>query len=129
MTNTTDTTTTDITTAIDIHLAAYCDPDPERRCELIASVWHTDGALIDPPFEGAGHNEIAAMADVVLTHYTDHTFRRTTNVDSHHNFARYAWELVDTDGTVAVGGTDIVEFDDAGRLVRVIGFFGDLTAA
>ncbi len=131
MTTTTDTTTdlTDLTTAIDIHLAAYCDPDPVRRCELIASVWHTDGALIDPPFEGAGRSEIAAMTDVVLTHYAGHTFRRTTNVDSHHHFARYGWELVDADGTVAVGGTDIVEFDDAGRLVRIIGFFGDLVPA
>lgn len=77
----------------------------------------------------SGVPNVTAMAEVVLTHYTDHTFRRTTNVDSHHNFARYAWELLDTDGTVAVGGTDIVEFDDASRLVRVIGFFGDLTAA
>ena len=112
-----------------MHLAAYCDPDPARRSETIASVWHTDGALIDPPFEGTGHEGIAAMTDVVLTHFADHTFRRTTNVDTHHHFARYGWELVDVDGTVAVGGTDIVEFDDAGRLVRVIGFFGDLTPA
>ena len=128
MTDITD-TTTHLTTAIDIHLAAYCDPDPARRFELVASVWHTDGALIDPPFEGAGHEGIAAMTDAVLAHYAGHTFRRTTAVDAHHNFARYQWELVDADGTVAVGGNDIVEIDDAGRLVRVIGFFGDLTPA
>jgi hypothetical protein len=128
MTDITD-VTANLTTAIDIHLTAYCEPDPARRSELVASVWHAEGVLIDPPFEGAGHEAIAAMTDVVLAHYSGHTFRRTTDVDTHHTFARYRWELVDADGTVAVGGTDIVEIDDAGRLVRVIGFFGDLTPA
>jgi hypothetical protein len=100
-----------------------------RRSQLVESVWHTDGALIDPPFEGAGHAGIAAMTDVVLSNYASHTFRRTTAVDAHHNFARYGWELVDTDGTAAVRGTDIVEIDSAGLLVRIIGFFGDLIPA
>jgi hypothetical protein len=122
-------TTTQLTNTIDVYLAAYCEPDPTRRAELVASVWHVDGALIDPPFEGTGHDGIAAMADVVLTHYAGHRFRRTTGVDTHHHFARYGWELADADGTVAVTGTDVVEFDEAGRLVRVIGFFGDLTPA
>lgn len=126
MTDITD-TTTHLTNNIDIHLAAYCEPDPIRRAELVASVWDVDGALIDPPFEGAGHDGIAAMTDVVLTHYSGHTFRRTTGVDTHHHFARYGWELVDANGTAAVSGTDVVESDDAGRLVRIIGFFGDLT--
>ena len=58
------------------------------------------------------------MVDVVLTHYAGHTFRRTTEVDAHHAFARYGWELVGPDGTVAVAGTDIVETDDDGRLTR-----------
>jgi hypothetical protein len=128
MTDITD-TTTDLTASIDIHLAAYCEPDPTRRAELVASVWHVDGTLIDPPFDGAGHDGIAAVTDLVLTHYSDHTFRRTTAIDTHHRFARYGWELVDADGTPAVSGTDVVEFDDVGRLVRVIGFFGDLAPA
>lgn len=121
------TDTSNLTSTIDIHLAAYCEPDPTRRAELVASIWHVDGVLVDPPFEGAGHEGIAAMADVVLTHYAGHRFRRTTGVDTHHQFARYGWELAAGDGTLAVSGTDVVEFDDAGRLVRVIGFFGDLS--
>ena len=128
MTDITDTTTR-LTGTIDTHLAAYCEPDPTRRSELIASVWHVDGALVDPPFEGTGHDGIAAMTDVVLAHYAGHTFRRTTTVDTHHHFARYGWELVDAEGAAAVSGTDVVEIDDAGRLVRIIGFFGDLTPA
>ena len=37
--------------------------------------------------------------------------------------------LTAPDGTVAVTGTDVVEVDDAGRLLRIVGFFGDPTPA
>jgi hypothetical protein len=115
----------DITTVVDKHLAGYCEPDAARRAELIETAWTADGSLIDPPFDGRGRDGIAAMTDVVLTHYAGHTFRRTTEVDTHHQFGRYGWALVAPDGAVAVSGTDYIEFDDDGRLVRVVGFFGD----
>jgi len=128
MTNADTQTTTTLAATIDTHLAAYCEPNPERRSELIAASWSSNATLIDPPFDGEGHEGIAAMAGIVLTHYVDHTFRRTTAIDAHHTFARYGWELVGPDGTVAVNGTDIAELDDDGRLVRIVGFFGDLAS-
>ena len=113
-------TTTDL---VDRHLAAYCEPDAARREALVAAVWASDGYLADPPFEATGLDSIAGLTDVVLGHFPGHTFRRSTAVDEHHGVARYGWELVAPDGSVAVAGTDIAEVAD-GRLVRVIGFFG-----
>ncbi len=112
--------------SIDTHLAAYGEADAARRSTLIGEVWHPDGQLLDPPFDGTGHDAIAAMTDIVLTHYPAHTFRRTTAVDAHHGFARYGWELVGPDGSVAVTGIDVVELAADGRLGRIVGFFGDL---
>ncbi len=125
----TDTVGSSLAATVDTHLRAYCEPDPATRAELVAEVWAPAGALIDPPFDGEGLEAIAAMTDVVLTHYAGHTFRRTTDVDAHHTFGRYGWELVAPDGAVAVTGTDIVEIDANGRLTRVVGFFGELTSA
>jgi hypothetical protein len=79
---------------------------------------------MDPPFEGSGHAGIAALTDIVLGHFPAHTFRRTSGVDAHHEVARYRWELVAADGTVAVAGVDVVDVRD-GRLARVVGFFGE----
>ena len=124
MSNDTDTTT--LTHLIDTHLAAYCERDAARRAELVAAVWATDGTLIDPPFDGSGHDGIAAMTDGVLAHFPGHVFRRTTAIDAHHHFARYGWELVGPDGAVAVAGTDVVELAANGRLGRIVGFFGAL---
>lgn len=124
-----DTATLDpqtLASTIDTYLEAYGEADAGRRGALIAEVWAADGRLADPPFEGTGHDGISALSDVVFEHFPGHAFRRTTGIDAHHGVARYGWELVGPDGTVAVGGTDIAEIDDDGRLRRVTGFFGDL---
>lgn len=116
----------DLASVIDTHLSAYADPDAARRGPLVARVWSDDGELIDPPFDGRGHEAIAAMADAVLAHYPGHSFERTTVIDEHHGYARYEWALVAPDGAPAVTGTDFAQVDDAGRIVRILGFFGDL---
>lgn len=127
MTNTDNTTITNtITETIDRHLEAYALADAGRRNDLVASSWNLDGTLTDPPLAGRGHAEISALAEVVLTHYAGHRFERTTAVDTHHEFARYGWDLVGSDGTIAVSGTDFVELDDQGKLLRIVGFFGPM---
>jgi hypothetical protein len=125
----TDTTLVDLESAVDAHLAGYCEPDAVRRIALLQSVWSTTGRLIDPPFDGTGPEGIAALVDAVLEHYPAHTFRRTSAVDTHHTYARYGWELVAPDGTVAVGGTDVMTVTDDGRIETIVGFFGDLPPA
>jgi GNAT superfamily N-acetyltransferase len=122
-------TTITLADVVDAHLAGYCEPDRNRRLELLGSAWTPDGTLVDPPFEGTGIGALADLTDAVLTHYPDHRFVRTTDVDAHHAFARYGWALVGPDGTAAVTGTDVVEFGEDGKLVRVVGFFGDVSAA
>lgn len=114
-----------LATIIDTHLQGYCEPNPTRRAELLGSVWHTDGELLDPPMSGVGPEQIAGLVDAVLGHYPAHRFIRTSVIDAHHDHARYSWNLVAPDGTVAVSGQDIATITDT-RLSKVIGFFGEL---
>ena len=123
MTDTTFDTTT-ATETVDTWLAAYGEPDRDRRTELVRRVWAADGELIDPPLAGTGHDSLVALADAVLEMFPGHTFRRTTEVDGHHRYARYGWELVASDGGVALGGQDLVELTANGQLQKVVGFFG-----
>jgi hypothetical protein len=121
----TESPTTTAAELIDTHLRAYCEPDVDRRRELLVAAWSPEGQLIDPPFDGTGVDGISAMVDTLLEHYPSHRFERRTDVDSHHSFARYGWSLVAPDGTSAVTGTDVVELGPDGRIVRIVGFFGD----
>ena len=122
-------TSSDPTTTVDGHLAAYCEPDAGRRAELIATVWAADGRLLDPPLTGDGHAGIAAAADTLQQHYAGHRFRRTSAVDVHNDHLRYAWELVSPGGDVVLAGLDVGELAPDGRLRKVVGFFGDLAPA
>jgi hypothetical protein len=129
MTDTTITTPAftvdDLTATVDRHLAAYGDPDVDRRRAAIALAWHPEGRLVDPPIEGTGHAGIDEVAAAVQRLYPGHTFRRSTAVDAHHEFARYGWELVAPDGTVAGHGVDVVRVTGDGRLAGVVGFLGE----
>ncbi len=131
MTNTdtnTDNATDQISSTIDTYLEAYGEADPTKRITLVRQVWAADGVLQDPPMEGAGHDGIAALTDVLHAHFAGHTFRRTSAVDAHHGMARYRWELVGPDGAVALAGMDVAELAPDGKLAKVTGFFGDVPA-
>jgi hypothetical protein len=119
---------TDLTSTIDVYLEAYGEPDATRRAELVRKVWATEGELIDPPLDAAGHAAISDMAAAVQGQFPGHTFRRTSAVDQHHDFARYEWELVGPDGSPAVTGLDVAQVGPDGLIRRVVGFLGPVPA-
>jgi hypothetical protein len=116
----------DLTRVIDTYLAAYSEPDPARRDELVARAWSDDGRLVDPPMQADGHAEIHAMAAAVQDSFPGTRFRRASVVQEHHGFARYAWELIDEQDRPVLAGMDVAEVATDGRLARVVGFFGEL---
>ena len=97
-----------------------------RRAELVERAWAADGRLVDPPLAGEGHDAISDIATAMHEHYAGHRFRRTSDVDHHHEFLRFAWELVGPDGEVTLTGLDVGELAADGRLRRITGFFGEL---
>lgn len=119
---------TNLTDTIDTHLEAYMETDADRRASLIEQAWAADGHLFDPPLDAQGHAAIDEMFTAAQAMFEDHRFRRTTGIDTHHGIARYAWELVDRNGTVTLTGLDVAVVDGDGKLTRVAGFFGDLPA-
>lgn len=84
------TQTTDVTNTVDGYLSAWNERDPQRRAEMIRRAWSEDGRLSDPPLQGEGHAAIAEMAAAMHEHYAGHDFRRTSEVDSHHEHLRFA---------------------------------------
>jgi hypothetical protein len=117
---------TDPTATVDRYLAALNEPDADTRRALIEQAWTPHGSLTDPPIEGAGHDGLATVGDVLHEHYAGHRFERTSAVDAHHGRYRFAWALVGPDGTTAVTGMDTGVLADDGRVGEVVGFFGDL---
>jgi len=65
----------------------------------------------------------------VQAKFPGHRFRRRSGVDTHHDQLRFAWDLVNPEGTVVVAGLDIGALASDGRLRRITGFFGEVPAA
>ena len=116
--------TTIDTTTIDRYFDMWNTEDEADRRAAIADAWATDARYVDPLLEADGHDGLAAMVAGVQAHYPGQRFRRTTDVDAHHDVVRFGWELFAPDGTVTVAGIDIGELDGDGKLRRITGFFG-----
>ena len=115
-------------TTVDTYLAAWNETDAERRSALLDQAWNPEGRYLDPLLEAAGRDAIDEMTVGVQAAYPGHRFRRTTEIDGHHDLLRFGWELVTPDGSVTVGGIDIAVLGDDGRLRSVTGFFGALAS-
>jgi hypothetical protein len=116
----------DVTTTIDTYLASWTEADRAQRLRLIEQVWAPDGRLIDPPLGAEGHTGISEMAVAFQGQFPGHRFRRASGIDAHHEYLRFAWELVSPDGAVTLSGLDVGELAPGGRLRRISGFFGEL---
>lgn len=116
----------DITPTIDAYFAMWNETDAERRAGHIARAWTPEGRYLDPALEADGYDALSQMVAAVHERFPGHAFRRLSAIDTHHDQARFAWELAAADGTVAVAGIDTAELAEDGRLRRITGFFGEL---
>jgi len=108
---------------IDRYCEAWSAAEPERRAALLASIWAEGGLYTDPTVHAAGAAALLEHISAVLARRPGSRVERTGPVEQHHDVARFDWQAVAASGEVLRQGIDIVIFDPAGRLARVIGFF------
>lgn len=114
---------------IDTYCAAWSHPDPEQRRKILDAVLTTDATYTDPTVHTVGVDELLAHINSVLERRPGATVVRTSGVDAHHNLARFAWQVVNADGSALPDGLDLVEISDDGRINRIVGFFGPVASA
>jgi hypothetical protein len=114
---------TDIANIVDTYIAAWNEPDPQRRRDLVARTWTEDGSYLDPLMSGAGPDGIAAMIGGAQEQFPGHRFELAGAPDAHHDRVRFTWYLRPTAGgdPVAVG-IDFAVVAEDGRLRSVTGF-------
>ena len=107
---------------IDRYIATWNETDAGRRHDLIARTWSEGAQYLDPMLQGDGREGIDAMIAAVQERYPGHRFRRTGEVESHHDRVRFTWDLASAEGAPVVKGTDFgVVAND--RLQAITGFF------
>jgi hypothetical protein len=116
------------TATIDAYLAAWNEADETKRSELVDAAIGADLWYRDPMLEADGRDAFRAMLDAVRQQLPGHVMSRTSDVDSHHDVARFNWSFGVPGSPPSFAGVDVVKFDAEGRLHRIVGFTGDVTA-
>jgi hypothetical protein len=116
--------TTTATTAIDGYFAMWNERDPNRRRELIAATWTPDASYIEPLMAVEGYEALEEGVAGMQAQFPGHTIRPAGEIETHHDRARWRWELVGPEGGEALAaGTNVGTLAPDGRLRQVTGFF------
>ncbi len=113
---------------IDNYCAAWNEPDAARRAAILARVWAPGACYTDPRADLAGADELSAHISEVQKRRPGARVVRTSAIDLHHGLARFAWRVVQADGSMLPEGIDFAEISADGKLQRIVGFFGPLAA-
>ena len=112
---------------IDRYCAAWSDPAPARRAELLGEVWADGARYTDPTVDATTPADLLGHIAKVIARRPGAKVVRTSAVDMHHGLARFSWHVVQADGTSLPDGLDIAELSaDGRRIQRIVGFFGPL---
>ena len=111
---------------IDRYCEAWSDPEPAARAAALADVWANGARYTDPRADTHGAEALLDHIAGVLAQRPGARVVRTSAVQQHHGFARFAWQVIEVDGTRLPGGLDIAVIGGDGRITQIIGFFGVL---
>lgn len=114
--------------AVDAYLATWNETDPGRRQAGIARAWEAAGRYRDPLMASEGHAGIDAMLAGVQARFPGFVLKRTSPVDSHNDWVRFAWSLGPAAGPAVVEGVDFCALAPDGRLASVVGFIDRMPA-
>lgn len=115
-----------IEATIDRYCEAWSNPEPAARAAALAEVWAEGGRYTDPRTDARGAEALLDHIAGVLAQRPGARVVRTSVVQQHHGFVRFAWQVIETDGTRLPEGLDIATVGDDGLITQIIGFFGAL---
>lgn len=105
----------------DRYIAVWNEADEGRRSELIAHTYSEGATYVDPMMEGKSHAGINTMITAARAQFPGHSFRRSGEVEAHHDRVRFSWALAPEGGPPVALGTDVGVVTE-GRFSSVIGF-------
>lgn len=107
------------------YVAAWNEPNALARSQLLERCWAEDADYVDPKVELHGRAVLNAHIAKVQAGRPGARIEMMSGVDLHHNVVRFLWRLVQADGACGDISIDFGEVDAAGKLTRIVGFFGE----
>ena len=115
----------DYPVSLDHMLAAWNEGDASLVRGHLELALTNSVRFVDPSIDVTGIDGFEKNLLEVQARLPGAQYIRTSGVDSQHGFHRYHW-AIHQNGALIVPGFDVTETDQAGLVIRVIGFFGPL---
>jgi hypothetical protein len=110
----------EITQLVDRYIAVWHEPDAEQRRRSVAHLWAEDGVQFTPSHEIRGHKALEERVEAAHEEFVQtggFLFRRSGDVQSHHDALKFTWEMVPAGGgDVAATGTIFLLLSEDGRI-------------
>ncbi|MBI1339509.1 hypothetical protein GC169_04755 [bacterium] len=110
---------------LDKMLLIWNTTDPAKKAALCAEALEHNVHFVDPNHNIVGHSAFLKMVDEVQKRIPGARYSRASKIDVQNNHCRYHW-AIEHNGAPLMAGFDVTEVNDAGKIVKVIGFFGEL---
>ena len=111
------------------YIATWNETDPAARRLLVDDLWAKDGSYTDPLVAVEGREAVDATLAAVQGQFPGLVFTLGGPIDTHHDIARFTWELGPQDGEALVIGFDVLVADADGRIAQVHGFLDKVPSA
>lgn len=107
---------------IDDYFQTLNELDKTQRIELIQKVWAADGIFVSPVGKAQSHQESQDLITAFYESSPGTIVRRVGEIEIlHGNYLRFGFEIIQSDGTVHMNGTDFAIIEN-GKLQLVAGF-------
>lgn len=106
-------------------LSTWNSDDPGERRSMVEEALEHNVHFADPNHNIVGRDAFLAMVDEVRAQIPGAVYSQNSAIDMQNNFCRYHWKI-DLRGKRLINGFDVTEVNDAGKIVKVLGFFGPL---
>ncbi len=110
---------------LDQMLAVWNTTDEAEKAALVDSALEHNVHFVDPNHNIIGRKPFLDMVNLVQSQVPGAAYSRASEVDVQNNFCRYHW-AIHQNNELLLAGFDVTEVNDAGKIVKVIGFFGEL---
>ena len=104
-------------------LAVWNTTDPDEQVALVEAALEHNVHLADPNHNIIGRQAFLDMVAQVQAQIPGAIYSRASELDVQNNFYRYHWAIHLNDELI-MPGFDVTEVNDAGKIVKVLGFFG-----
>lgn len=111
--------------SLETMLAIWNSRDPVEKERLAKDALEHNVHFADPSHNIIGREAFLEMVKRVQDRIPGAIYSRASRVDVQNNFCRYHW-AIHLDRKLFLEGFDVTEINDAGRVVKVLGFFGPL---